>query len=74
MEDKASQSGIETGCRAPQQHRDHICLLMEKGLTEEIRQRTTRPAYVCGNCGARGNARENLCNPSPLPAPGGEVG
>lgn len=66
-------SRIETGCTAPGEHRDHLCLLMEKGLTEETRRRTTHPAFICCNCGARGNEREDLCNPLPLP-PAGKSG
>lgn len=53
-------------CTGPQQHRDHLCHLMEKGLTEEVRRRSDRPAFVCANCGARANSADDLCNPEPL--------
>jgi len=53
-------------CSGPQRHRDHLCHLMEKGMTEEVRRRSARPAFVCANCGARANAAEDLCSPQPL--------
>jgi hypothetical protein len=52
-------------CTGPQQHRDHLCHLMEKGLTEEVRHRSDRPAFLCANCGARANEAGDLCNPEP---------
>jgi len=58
-------------CAGPQRHRDHLCHLMEKGLTEEVRRRSDRPAFVCANCGAQANAAEDLCNPHPLRPQGG---
>ena len=53
-------------CTLPGDHRDHLCHLMDRGQTEEIRRRTSRPAHVCANCGARADEKEALCNPRPL--------
>ncbi len=53
-------------CSRPEGHREHLCLLMEKGLSEEVRQRTSHPTFVCGNCGARANEKEDLCHPLSL--------
>ncbi len=53
-------------CIGPECHRDHMCVLMEKGMTEEVAQRSTHPEFSCRNCGARANRREDLCNPAPL--------
>lgn len=53
-------------CSDPKGHRDHMCQLMEKGLSAEISRLTTHPAFTCRNCGARANDREDLCNPQPL--------
>ena len=53
-------------CKGPRDHSDHMCVLMEKGLTEEIRRRSSQPAFVCGNCGARADTAEDLCNPEAL--------
>jgi hypothetical protein len=53
-------------CGKPEGHQDHLCLLMEKGLTEEVAQRTSRPAFTCGNCAAQANEREDLCRPVPI--------
>ncbi len=57
-------------CTLPEEHRDHICHLMDRGMTAEIRQRTENPKFFCGNCGAVANAIEDLCNPRPLKDPG----
>jgi hypothetical protein len=54
-------------CSTPENHRDHMCHLMEKGKNKEIQARTSHPAYYCANCGARANEKEDLCNPQPLP-------
>jgi len=54
------------GCGKPGEHHDHLCILMEKGMTEEIRRLSSHSAFVCGNCGARANHAEDLCSPEPL--------
>lgn len=59
------QSGV--GCGQPEGHRDHLCLLMEKGMVAEIAERTRRPAFSCANCGAKADQSEDLCRPMPLP-------
>ncbi len=66
MEKKSSRPRTDNTCVKPEGHRDHLCLLMEKGMTAEVAQRTSHPAFACGNCGARANEREDLCNPIPL--------
>lgn len=53
-------------CKGPSGHSDHLCILMEKGMTEEVRRRSSHPAFVCGNCGARADKAEDLCNAEPL--------
>jgi hypothetical protein len=63
--DKTGQHYDE--CSGPGGHRDHLCNLMDRGLTGEVRRRSTNPAFFCANCGARGNQEEDLCNPEPLP-------
>lgn len=66
MSDKPKRPRTGNTCIAPAGHRDHLCLLMEKGLTAEVARRTSNPAFACSNCGARANGREDLCNPRPL--------
>jgi len=55
-----------SACEGPERHGDHLCLLMERGMTGEVRRRSSRPAYVCDNCGARADEAKDLCNPQPL--------
>ena len=50
-----------------QQHKEHMCALKEKGDLELIRCLSTNPTVECGNCGAKANKPENLCNPVELP-------
>lgn len=53
-------------CEGPACHSDHMCILMEKGQSEEVRRRSSHPAFACGNCEARANEAKDLCNPQPL--------
>ena len=53
-------------CEGPASHSDHLCNLMEKGMTVEVQRRSSHPAFVCGNCGAHANEAEDLCNPQPM--------
>jgi hypothetical protein len=34
----------------------HICWLKQRGLMEEIDQRSSRPTVVCNKCGAKADA------------------
>lgn len=63
---KKTKAATYNACTGPQQHRDHLCHLMEKGMTGEVRRRSDRPAFLCANCGARANEAADLCNPEPL--------
>ena len=63
MSEKKPAARTENVCRDPQGHREHMCLLMEKGMTGQIVERTTHPAYFCRNCGARANERRDICYP-----------
>jgi hypothetical protein len=66
LDKKSKAAATYNVCTGPQQHRDHFCHLMEKGLTEEVLRRSDRPAFLCANCGARANEAGDLCNPEPL--------
>ena len=56
-----------TVCRDPALHEMHYCKLKKRGLAGELAARTTAPAFVCHNCGARTDRENDVCNPSPLP-------
>ena len=56
-----------TLCRDPALHEMHYCKLKKRGLATELAARTTAPAFVCHNCGARTDRAADVCNPSPLP-------
>lgn len=58
------QSRVSYG--QPEGHRDHLCLLMEKGMVAEIVERTRRPVFFCANCGAKADQCEDLCRSRPL--------
>lgn len=53
-------------CLLPTGHQEHLCRLMDRGQTAEVRQRSDHPAFFCRNCKAVGNLREDLCNPAPI--------
>ena len=48
-------------------HKEHMCALGEKGDLEMIRCLSTNPTVECGNCGAKANDPQNVCNPVELP-------
>ncbi|KIH75669.1 hypothetical protein SAMN05660860_03058 [Geoalkalibacter ferrihydriticus] len=53
-------------CTNAQQHREHLCILMEQGRSREVSERSTHPAFACRNCGAYANEAQDLCNPMSL--------
>jgi len=58
MDKKPKAAATYNICSGPEQHRDHLCHLMEKGMTGEVRRRSDRPAFLCANCGARMDERK----------------
>lgn len=66
MTDQGKPDRTYNDCVSPGEHREHLCTLMDRGQTAEVRQRTTHPAFRCRNCAAVANLREDLCNPAPL--------
>lgn len=66
MADPNNFDQTKVSCGQPEGHRDHLCLLMEKGMVAEIAERTRRPAFSCANCGAKADQSEDLCRPRPL--------
>ncbi len=66
MPDKEKSQSAGVTCGQPEGHRDHLCLLMEKGMVAEIAERTRHPVYRCANCQARAKEQEDLCRPIPL--------
>lgn len=47
-------------------HKMHMCELRAQGEDECIKSLSDKPAYECGNCGARANEAKNLCAPQAL--------
>ena len=53
-------------CLQPQGHREHLCVLMERGQAQEVRRRAAQAAFRCRNCDCSARHREDLCNPVPI--------
>ena len=66
MPSKTNEEPSYNECTGPGGHSGHMCLLMEQGRTREVAERAKNPAFSCRNCGARADARKDLCNPEPL--------
>ncbi|MBE0599575.1 MAG: hypothetical protein IH614_20230 [Desulfuromonadales bacterium] len=66
MGDKPEPEQEYDACLQPTEHRDHLCVLMERGQTAEVRRRSSRPAFACRNCDCRAHLATDLCNPVPL--------
>ena len=51
-------------------HKMHMCSIkseeLEKREPEKYRQLTENPKFECGNCGAKVNKCENVCDPVEL--------
>ena len=54
-------------CQQPEEHPRHLCQLKRAGRVEEIARRSSRPAFICFNCGSQANRAVDLCNPGGLP-------
>lgn len=54
------------GCEG-ENHKEHMCALSAAGNIELIRCLSDNPTVECGNCGAKANRPENVCNPVELP-------
>jgi len=48
------------------EHSGHICLLASNDKFEEIKLLTSKPMFLCFNCGRVADSDKNLCNPMPL--------
>jgi hypothetical protein len=40
-----------------------MCILKEKGMTEEIAKFSDNPTVECGICGAKANSADYICTP-----------
>jgi hypothetical protein len=47
-------------------HQGHLCILVGKGMLEEVKKMVQDPQYICFNCGRVADCEKNLCNPMPL--------
>ena len=54
------------GCGCGTTTKEHVCSLKARGATEEIEKLAAGATIKCGNCGARVNCEDNVCNPQPL--------
>ncbi len=52
----------------PTSHKQHMCALTADNDTKTISALSNKPTVECGNCGAKANSPENVCNPVKLPA------
>jgi hypothetical protein len=53
-------------CGEPAVHREHMCVLMERGMSGEVAARSQKPQFQCKNCGAYADTSQDLCRPAPL--------
>ena len=54
----------ETKCKG--RHTGHLCVLVSKGMFEEIKKIARKPRFICFHCGRVADAGKNLCNPMPI--------
>jgi len=51
------------GCRKPEEHHQHLCVLKARLDREELAALTRHPRYACELCGGRTERGGNLCQP-----------
>lgn len=49
-----------------EQHKMHMCALKAEGEADCIKSLSDNPTVECGNCGAKANDPQNVCEPKPL--------
>lgn len=54
------------GCGCETTTKEHVCSLKARGAFEEIEKLAINATFQCGNCGAKVNCEDNVCNPQPL--------
>jgi len=54
------------GCKHPEQHHHHLCVLGSKLSKSELSSYVKDPRYLCANCGGRTHEGKNLCNPKKI--------
>lgn len=50
-------------CCEGTKHHQHMCILKEKGMEEEISKLSSNPTVECGICGAKANSADHICTP-----------
>ncbi len=55
---------VETDCKDPAGHRQHICQLRKEGRQAEVTELMKDPGHTCLNCNAVAGNAKDLCNPS----------
>jgi hypothetical protein len=56
----------EQGCRKPEEHHQHLCVLKNRLDKAELAGLISQPRFVCGICGGRTRRGGNLCQPKKL--------
>lgn len=54
------------GC-TDEKHTEHICSLTARGEIDQVHELALHPAFECGNCGAKVNDQDRVCDPVALP-------
>lgn len=53
----------QKSCCNAKVHHQHMCILKEKGMNEEIVKLSDNPTVECGICGAKANSADYICTP-----------
>jgi len=54
------------GCRKPEEHHRHLCVLKTRLTKAELAALTRHPRFVCELCGGRTDGGGNLCRPQKI--------
>lgn len=55
--------GEDKVCLCEELHRNHLCMLRIRGMTNAIKHETNSPNVACDICGEEANSEDDVCEP-----------
>ena len=64
--DPNSYTMLDVDCTCAELHKDHMCVLLGKGLNNKINSLKCTPNVVCEKCNQEANSEKSVCVPLQL--------
>jgi len=56
----------DSNCGCREKHKNHLCVLQDKGLIHQVRILTCNPNVECEKCNRVADSEDSVCIPVPL--------